>query len=91
MKTLGYRQEPDGSIVIDEGHDIPIYSSVCHFCRHWRGYQKPDDVRRTCDAFPDGIPLPIWTGENDHRQPYPGDHGIQFDLIHRGERVAAGR
>jgi hypothetical protein len=23
--------------------------------------------------------MPIWLGENDHREPYPSEHGIQFE------------
>jgi hypothetical protein len=36
-----------------------------------------------CDAFPDGdgIPSEIITNEADHREPFPGDHGIQFDAL----------
>ena len=56
--------------------DIPVFSEVCTYCRHLR-----DTKDRTCDAFPDGIPMAIWMGEHDHRTPYEGDHGIQFESI----------
>jgi hypothetical protein len=32
----------------------------------------------TCDAFPNGIPDEMLTGENKHTRPEKGDNGIQF-------------
>ncbi len=44
----------------------------CPRCVHWR-----NDA--TCAAFRLGIPLAIPQNQHDHREPYPGDHGIQFE------------
>jgi len=35
--------------------------------------------RRICKAFPALIPDKIWLGDNDHKKPFPGDNGIQFE------------
>jgi hypothetical protein len=37
------------------------------------------DPAATCEAFPDGIPDAINYGF-DHREPFPGDHGVLFAL-----------
>ncbi len=50
----------------------------CVRCRHLHAQGI------TCAAFPgpdipDVIPEPIRHDEFDHRQPYPGDHGIRWE------------
>ena len=48
----------------------------CRICKHLR------DARLwTCDAFPYGIPAAILSNRFDHRNPFPGDHGIRFEPI----------
>lgn len=53
------------------------YPSQCKTCKHFHRDHKGWE----CDAFPDfpGIPLAILNMEFDHRKPYEGDHGIQWE------------
>jgi len=62
-------------VTIDKEHNIPVYSPVCSFCKHLVISPKA----RVCRAFPDGIPLEIWLGLNQHTKPFQGDHGIMFE------------
>jgi len=51
-------------------------SNQCLVCNMYLGI-------RSCAAYPqqEGIPNKIWEGKHDHREPYPGDNGIQFEPI----------
>ena len=59
---------------LDASLGVPRFSPICTFCRHRLGFRR-------CDAFTQEIPLPIWIGEHTHEQPYPDDHGIQFEPV----------
>ncbi len=52
-----------------------MFIPSCFKCQHKIKNSK------NCEAFPGGIPDEIMRGLNDHRKPYPGDHGIRFKSI----------
>lgn len=62
-------------IVLDRDSRLGVYSPVCIHCRHL----STAALARTCSTFPGGIPAAIWDGQNDHRQPYPGDRWVHFE------------
>ena len=51
----------------------------CDTCAH----KEPGMA--TCVAFPTGIPDDILAGRHQHREPYPGDHGVQYEPVEGGE------
>lgn len=50
---------------------------ICLRCRHL--HQPVDALFPTCDAFPDGLPWIMQSGNDDHKEPLEGDHGIRFE------------
>ena len=52
---------------------------ICHWCKHSHKSSKRGITLGTCQAFPDGIPHEILHSLVDHRKPYKGDNGIQFE------------
>lgn len=47
-------------------------SATCRHCLHLQvGTHR-------CTAFPGGIPDELWWAYRGHREPFPGDQGVQF-------------
>lgn len=49
-----------------------MQSDQCFTCKHYQ-------MAKVCSAFTEKIPTEIFTGLVDHRKPYPGDNGIQWE------------
>ena len=53
----------------------------CICCKHYHIGIYP----RTCDAFPQRIPVEILLGNHDHDEPFEGDGGIRFEALSKVE------
>lgn len=63
------------TILIDDRElAVPALSEICTFCVHW----IVSGSGKSCTAFPNGIPMVIWMGKDNHKKRYPGDQGIIF-------------
>lgn len=54
-----------------------IIFPMCSWCNRFNGYEPI----MTCRAYPEGIPQEIINNLVDHRKPYKGDHGIQYEGV----------
>lgn len=75
-----------------ESRDIPAPQCFLRKCKHfWKGKPtfKQDEAAECdivwCSAFPGGIPDEIAWEDNLHTEPYPGDHGIQYEKEEEGK------
>jgi hypothetical protein len=54
--------------------------SQCFRCKHLKA-ERPDSLYPNCKAYPDRIPIEVFTNAVMHTKPLAGDHGIQFEPI----------
>ena len=57
---------------------LPSLCSKCARNRRGIGTDRNGISTGTCDAFPDGIPVEIFAGGFDHREPF-GDEELLFE------------
>jgi len=60
---------------------MPEPHNICIICKHYNRELSEKYDRDCCDAFPRGIPGDILVWGFDHREPYPNDNGICFELV----------
>ena len=62
------------------------YMKQCGICRHLHRKASRKGFF-ACDAFTDEqIPEELWSNEKSHAKPYPGDNGLCFDPIFKGNK-----
>jgi hypothetical protein len=55
---------------------------ICMWCKHYHF-----KGRTPCNAFPDRIPDEIWFHRNPHIEPFTGNHGLQFELDEKQDKI----
>jgi hypothetical protein len=73
-----YAQDPgeNDSVTMLKIARVMANRHYCEDCRHFHIDE------RTCDAYPNGIPSRLLSGEFDHILPYEGDHRIRWQSKH---------
>jgi|21_taG_2_1085346.scaffolds.fasta_scaffold00163_48 hypothetical protein len=59
-------------------HKTISSSPICLECKH---FDELSDFGFKCKAFKDQIPVEIIDSIHDHKKPFKGDNGIQFEPI----------
>lgn len=87
MSRINYTEQDEEKYkLLHEEFEISLVSSVCSLCNNF--YRK-NASKRQCAAFPEGIPLEIWKGKNDHTQPFEGDGGIRYEkYVHKNPDIS---
>ncbi|WP_214110476.1 hypothetical protein [Acrocarpospora catenulata] len=65
---------------------VRIGGSQCTICKHFRTPILTDSPVGTCAAFPKRIAAKILNDRFDHRNAYPGDHGVRWEPDEPGDR-----
>jgi hypothetical protein len=76
MSTIDTAMQGKPPVPDTAGEYATTKESSCQTCRH-RSKVNPE----ICSAFPFDIPVPILMGEVEHKKPYKGDMGIQYEAL----------
>ena len=77
LKVTVVEKAPDEKELEDDREILDDnVSDICSLCA-----RLIDSMKRTCDAFPKGIPSEIWDGKNNHTSPVKGDDGVLFEPL----------
>jgi hypothetical protein len=56
-------------------------NSQCFRCKHFNTVPDDNNLYPNCKAWPERIPIEVFTNEVMHDKPLVGDQGIQFEPI----------